>query len=125
MSSERMTNAKLRAAYLAAMMDDPFEAGPGVQALHDEARRARAREAELEKALGLAYEAMNHMGDILNDMDIGEEEDIQKVGPAFEAVRAALGVVPDSVRECDRRHDEGETHDGCPECEDGKSEGEK
>lgn len=46
----------------------------------------------VEAALRLALDAMNYMGDILNNMDAVEQEDEAKTAPAFEAVRAALSA---------------------------------
>lgn len=61
--------------------------------------KTRDRIAELEKhvrrltkALVLADRAMNHMGDIMNDMDIVQDEDIKITAPAFAAVKAAIGT---------------------------------
>lgn len=42
------------------------------------------------EALRTAYEAMNHMGDVLNGMGAVDEEEDGKYFPAFEKVRAAI-----------------------------------
>lgn len=44
----------------------------------------------LREALRLAEAAMNYMGDVLNNMDAVEPEDLAITKPAFEAARAAL-----------------------------------
>lgn len=44
----------------------------------------------MRKALELALDAMNYMGDVLNNMDAATPEDIDATTPAFDAVRAAL-----------------------------------
>lgn len=69
-----------------------------VRTVEAEAIRARASEAalvaevrRLRDALVLAEEAMNHMGDTLNEMDVVEASDEDIVTPAFKAVRIALG----------------------------------
>lgn len=51
----------------------------------------RDAEARLE-ALKLALEAMDYMGDVLNDMDVVFEEDEDAVMPAFNAVRSAIAA---------------------------------
>jgi hypothetical protein len=47
----------------------------------------------MREALRLAYDAMNYMGDILNDMDAVETEDMKKTAKAFETVRAILRAI--------------------------------
>lgn len=46
------------------------------------------------EALELIYEAMNYMGDVLNNMDAVEDEDIEKTSPAFDAIRELLAAQP-------------------------------
>lgn len=42
----------------------------------------------------MIYEAMNHMGDILNGMDACEDDDEEATTPAFDAIRALLDDSP-------------------------------
>lgn len=53
--------------------------------------RAAAERAKYIEVIRLAYDAMNHMGDVLNGMDAVEPEDEDQTAPAFIAVRQILG----------------------------------
>lgn len=44
--------------------------------------------------LSMIYDAMNHMGDVLNNMDAVEDGDEEKTLPAFEVIRALLAAPP-------------------------------
>jgi hypothetical protein len=46
----------------------------------------------LYEALTQAEQLLNHMGDILNNMDAVSAEDVQMATPIFETVRAALAL---------------------------------
>lgn len=48
------------------------------------------------ETLQMIYEAMNYMGDALNNMDAVEEEDIEKTSPAFDAIRELIATLPDA-----------------------------
>ena len=47
---------------------------------------------EVERALLAAYEAMNYMGDILNDMDAVTDADEAYLSQRFDVVRSVLGI---------------------------------
>jgi len=53
-------------------------------------KAAEQRVESLTKALQAAHEAMEHMGDVLNGMDAVTAEDVERFGPTFDLVRAAL-----------------------------------
>lgn len=65
---------------------EPSERVPNAHLIED----AVNHHEELVEALKLAYDTMNYMGDIMNEMDIVSKEDEERTGPAFDAVRAAL-----------------------------------
>lgn len=44
------------------------------------------------ETLEVIYAAMNHMGDVLNNMDAVDEADEDATDAAFEAIRALLGM---------------------------------
>lgn len=52
----------------------------------------QAKIAQLEKALKLAYEAMNYLGDILSNHDMVEPEDEAVTNEAFEVVSKIVGI---------------------------------
>lgn len=54
----------------------------------------RAGYARARKALGLASEAMNYMGDKASEADIVEDEDIEKTEKAFELAATVLAETP-------------------------------
>lgn len=45
---------------------------------------------EVERSLSAAYEAINYMGNILNDMDAVTDEDETFLNPRIEIVRSAI-----------------------------------
>lgn len=55
-----------------------------------ELRRLHALCDEMGEALEAASQAMEYMGDILNCIDATCEEDVERVAPSFDMVRAAL-----------------------------------
>jgi hypothetical protein len=64
-----------------------------------ESDAAESALASAREALKAADAAMNHMGDVLNEMDAVEPEDEEKTGPAFALVRIALGEPMDGDEE--------------------------
>lgn len=66
-------------------------AGNEIAALRERAEKAKRERDELKSVLQQAYDAMNYMGDILNNMDAVLDEDIAATKAAFDLVRAALG----------------------------------
>lgn len=85
-------NATLIVACVNAVCEAAGAADPVEFARQLPARLAEAteREAELIGALRLAEQAMERMGDILNEMDVVTDEDEEVTFPAFEAVRGVL-----------------------------------
>lgn len=80
-------------SYRITAMQGPIKVSPCVASSLDDADlivRAVNAHADLVAALKLANAAMNHMGDALNDIDAVTDEDVERHGPAFSAVRAAL-----------------------------------
>lgn len=57
--------------------------------------KLRQRIAELGDALRAGYDAMNYLGDILNNMDVVTDAGEKYVTPLFDKVRAALGYPDD------------------------------
>ncbi|ADU50149.1 hypothetical protein Tmar_0024 [Thermaerobacter marianensis DSM 12885] len=60
---------------------------------------ARTSAAKVERALLAAYEAMNYMGDILNDMDAVTAKDEAYLNQRFKVVRSVLGEQKLEIRE--------------------------
>jgi hypothetical protein len=82
----------------------------GLEALLGHAIRAHEETGErcrnLEDALRVAYECMNYLGDVLNEMDAVEPDDEEYTAPRFATVRAALPELdPPELRDIEHEDD--------------------